>query len=431
MLDTDALEVLIKKEIKENVQAQVQQIVGQTEWMDALEQQITKYTQDRILGKFKNIGDIPDLVAVVKTCVNELFSKGTIPGVGEYVNQNLINQTINVAVNNLVDKSIDHLVVDPVWIAKVENLIVQNYTQKLTRHLSSIDINKLVSDQLDTTLDLWQAKLKENFKTRGITDIANEIQLTVMDGAVVASEGLAGQSLLIEKDAEVRGSLSVNNLILRGSVNTDNRAWNELADTIADRASKKATAEWQKKLVDDVLDVAKTQGINFDNILLGGEPLVADNKLNASVKETSIETTGTLRDLSTKGVVNLSNTVTVKSGRLGVNTRDPEMALAVWDEEVSVIAGKVRKDQAFIGTGRRQSLTIGTNRAANIEIDVDGLVTVKQFRIDRWRIGHGAEVPGYSGTRGDFILNSDPKPESPFAWVCLGGFRWQALRSAE
>jgi hypothetical protein len=183
--------------------------------------------------------------------------------------------------------------------------------------------------------------------------------------------------------------------------------------------------------VDEVLELAKTQGIDFDNILLAGQPLVADNKLSTSVKETSIESTGTLKDLKTTGVVNLSNTVTVKSNRLGINTQDPEMALSVWDEEVSVIAGKLRKDQAFIGTARRQALTIGINRTACIEIDVDGLVTAKQFRIDRWRIGHGTEVPGYSGTRGDFILNNDPKPNSPFAWVCLGGFRWQSLRSAE
>lgn len=345
--------------------------------------------------------------------------------------EQIIAKEINVAVSNVITNSIEHLVVDPVWLAKIENLIVQNYSQKLTRHLSSIDINKLIVDQLDTTLDLWQEKLKENFKTRGITDLANGIQLTVMDGAVVASEGLAGQSLLIEKDADVRGSLSVNNLILRGSVNTDNRAWNELADNIAEKALKKATAEWQKKLVDEVLELAKTQGIDFDNILLAGQPLVADNKLSTSVKETSIESTGTLKDLKTTGVVNLSNTVTVKSNRLGINTQDPEMALSVWDEEVSVIAGKLRKDQAFIGTARRQALTIGINRTACIEIDVDGLVTAKQLRIDRWRIGHGTEVPGYSGTRGDFILNNDPKPNSPFAWVCLGGFRWQSLRSAE
>ena len=345
--------------------------------------------------------------------------------------EQLIAKEINVAVSNVISNSIDHLMVDPIWLAKIENLIIQNYTQKLTRHLSSVDIDKLVVEHLDANVERWQEKLKENFTTHGITDIADKIQLTVMDGAVVASEGLASQTLLVEKDADVRGTLSVNNLVLRGAVNTDNRAWNELADTIAEKASKKVTAEWQKKLVDEVLELAKTQGINFDRILIDNQPLVVDNKLNPSVKDTSIETTGVLKNLSTTGVVNLSNTVTVKSSRLGINTQEPEMALSVWDEEVSVIAGKLRKDQAFIGTARRQALSIGTNRTACIEIDVDGLVTTKQFRIDRWRIGHGTEVPGYSGTRGDFMLNSDPKPDAPFAWVCLGGFRWQSLRSAE
>jgi hypothetical protein len=347
----------------------------------------------------------------------------------ETVLEQLITKEINVTVGDMIAKSIDHLVVDPDWLAKVENLILQNYTQKLSRYLSSVDINKLVAEQLDANVLRLQDKLKENFATRGIADIANNIQLTVMDGAVVASEGLASRALMVEKDAEVRGSLTVNNLVLRGSVNTDNRAWNELANNIADKALKKATEDWRKKLVDDVLELAKTQGINFNNVLLGGQPIVDNDKLNSNIKNTSIETTGTLKDLSTTGVVNLSNTVTVKLGRLGINTENPEMALSVWDEEVSFIAGKLSKDQAFIGTGRRQALTIGTNRSASLEIDADGLVTAKQFRIDRWRIGHSTEVPGYSGTRGDFILNSDPKPDSPFAWVCLGGFRWQTLKS--
>jgi hypothetical protein len=118
------------------------------------------------------------------------------------------------------------------------------------------------------------------------------------------------------------------------------------------------------------------------------------------------------------------------SRRIGINTRDPEMALTVWDEEVCVLAGKLSQDLAYIGTGRRQSLALGVNRKHHIMIDVDGLITVQQLRIDRWKIGHAAQVPGYSGTRGDFVLNHDPKPEAPFAWICLGGFKWQPLRSA-
>jgi len=130
------------------------------------------------------------------------------------------------------------------------------------------------------------------------------------------------------------------------------------------------------------------------------------------------------------GDTDLADTVHVRSRRLGINTVDPEMALSVWDEEVAMVGGKFRQNHAFLGTARQQNLSIGVNRKAWLDIDTDGLVSVKNFRIDRHRISFAAQVPGYSGTRGDIVFNSDPNDGQPFAWVCLGAFRWQPLKAA-
>jgi hypothetical protein len=116
---------------------------------------------------------------------------------------------------------------------------------------------------------------------------------------------------------------------------------------------------------------------------------------------------------------------------VGINTADPEMALSVWDEEVTLVAGKLRQNHAFLGTARQQTLSLGVNRKAWLDIDTDGLVTVKNFRIDRHRISFATQVPGYSGTRGDIVFNSDPTDGQPFAWVCLGAFRWQPLKAVQ
>jgi hypothetical protein len=101
----------------------------------------------------------------------------------------------------------------------------------------------------------------------------------------------------------------------------------------------------------------------------------------------------------------------------------------VWDEEVSIVIGKNKANQAYIGTNRDNGIAIGVNRIAQIEIDVAGMTTIKQLRVGSHRIGHSAEVPGWSGTRGDMIFNSNPGADQAFAWVCLGAYKWQALKS--
>ena len=106
------------------------------------------------------------------------------------------------------------------------------------------------------------------------------------------------------------------------------------------------------------------------------------------------------------------------------------MALSVWDEEVSVNVGKFKENQAYVGTSRAQGLSLGVNRTAQIDIDVNGITTIKKLRVGQHSISHGTEVPGYLGTRGDIVFNASPKDDGVFAWVCLGEYRWKPLKSA-
>ena len=193
---------------------------------------------------------------------------------------------------------------------------------------------------------------------------------------------------------------------------------------------QRLTDEWRAQLVEQVIDLAKTKGIEFDQVMIEGKPIVDGSTLNSCITESSLTQVGELETLVVKGTTQLSNTVTVKNKRLGINTEDPEMAFSVWDEEVSLIAGKLSKQQGYLGTARLQNLAIGVNRIPQIELDADGTTTIKKLRLERHRISFGTQVPNYSGTRGDIVFNSDPKPSEPFAWQCLGAFRWVPLRSA-
>ena len=295
---------------------------------------------------------------------------------------------------------------------------------RLSDRLSSIDINSLIVSHIDAGIDRWQDRLKRDFRTNGISDQASNIELTVLDGVVVVERDFVAKNIQVEQD------LIVNNLVVSGVINTDNRSWNELKDVISQQVLTATTEQWRQDLVDQVVLESRTAGINFDSVMVDDLPLIENKTLSAAVVDSHLQSIGTLRDLRVAGTAQFGQTMQVSGRRVGINTQDPEMALAVWDEEVSIIAGKLSKQQAFVGTARLQNLAIGVNRTPQIEIDVDGLTTIKQLRLGRHRISHAGTVPGYSGTRGDLVLNSDPKPGTPFAWVCLGAFQWQSLHSA-
>jgi hypothetical protein len=376
------------------------------------------------VARFANISTVPDLVATVERSVGQLFDQGRIPDVSQYVDSTKLNSAVDSGIQVLVDTTISNLVIDPAWINKIEQTVNQNMSQQFLRKLSDLDINSLLVSTIDAGIDRWQDRLKKDFRTQGIVDSANEIELTVMDGVVVVEHDF------VAKKVQVTDDLTVKNLVVSGTINTDNRSWNELKDVISQQVLTAATEQWRQDLVDQVVELSRTAGINFDTVMIDNQPLVENNTLGTAVVDSHLQSTGILRSLKVAGAAQFGQTMHVAGRRVGINTQDPEMALSVWDEEVSIIAGKLSKQQAFVGTARLQNLAIGVNRIPQIEIDTDGLTTIKQLRLGRHRISHAGTVPGYSGTRGDLVLNSDPKPGTPFAWVCLGSFQWQSLHSA-
>jgi len=431
MTDSVNIVEIVKKEVAAAVARQVEQATSNESWQSDIEQKIVSYVQARVAGRFTNVQDVPGLVELVKSQVNVLFEQGQVPGIGQYVNQQQITSAIDSAVETLVQTSIDQLTIDPAWISKIEQLTHQRMVQRLIEKISSVDINQLIVKEIDTGIERWQDRLKKDFKTNGIVDAAAQCELTITDGAVVVTNGIAGKNLLIEEQAQIQGGLTVKNLAVTGTINTDNRSWNELANTISDKTLEQLSDKWKQSLVQDVLQLARTQGIEFADISIDGRPLIADGKkLNPAVTDSNIRKLGILDKLEVAGDVKVNNTLSVIGRRVGVNTDSPEMALSVWDEEVTMLAGKLSQDTGYVGTGRRQNLTLGVNRKAVLTIDTDHLVTVPKLRIDRWQVFFNDSTPGWSGTRGDFVFNSAPKTTDPFAWVCLGGFKWQPLRSA-
>jgi hypothetical protein len=429
MLDTNSITALVEQEIVRSVNKHVDDITSDKSWQTGLEDRITKYVQDRIAARFANISTLAGLTETIQNSVTTLFDQGRVPGIETFVDTTKVTQAVDSAVQSLVASTIDNLILDQNWINKIETQVNLQMTQRLSAQISSIDINSLLVGQIDNGIERWQDRLKKDFKTQGITDTATGLQLTVNDNGVTVAKKLTATNIDVETDITIGGSLVVNNLAVRGVVNVDNTAWDEVIDKTATKALNKITEDWKQALVSQVLELSKSQGIDFSEVLVNGQPLVTNNQLSPVITDTHIQTVGVLRELDVAGPAEFNDTLAVANKRVGINTKHPEMALTVWDEETTVIVGKLAKDTAYIGTARPGTLSLGVNRGRHLSIEPDGLVVAPKLRIDRWRISHSNSVPGWSGTRGDLVLNNDPQPNAPFAWVCLGAFQWNPLRA--
>ena len=339
------------------------------------------------------------------------------------IDQKTIEQLVLKAVQDNILTAVENIAQDPAWLARIEQLINQTVTYQTIAKVGSMDINTVIRDRVDENMDRFHSKMREDFSSVGIKDQATQTQLTIMDDHTVFENNLTAKDLTIANTAQIQ------HLAVTGSINTDNQSWQALAADISDKTLIKLTESWQDQLVKQVADSIKTLGVDFDQVTIDGQPLVSGDKLSDSIKESSLQTTGTLRSLRVEGTAHLNDTAHIIRNRVGINTEEPELALSIWDEEVAINIGKAKLNQAYIGTSRAQGISIGTNRVGHLEITEDGLTQMKKLQVGIHRIAHEPMVPGYSGTRGDIVFNSNPT-DSVFAWVCLGAFKWQPLKSA-
>lgn len=426
MLDTTAIEQLVKQQIKDQVNEQVAIVLGSDEWLASFEQRIIEFVQSRVMAKFANAEYLPEITDTVKSSVNELFKKGVVPGIDQYVDKTDIKHTIDIAVEQLVENSIAQLGNDPVWLAKVELQITRSAADQVARQFGQIDLNPIIKECVDTSMTVFQQDILKNFASTGISDQATSCQITVMDETTVVENELTA------RNANIVNTAVVQNLVVKGTVNIDNPSWDQLSDGISQKTLDKLTDEWKTLLTVQVADQIKTNGIDFDSVTVGGDSLITGNTLSRKITDTSIQSLGVLRTLTVAGESTFNNqTFNVLNKRIGVNTLTPEMALSIWDEEVSVVIGKNKANEAYIGTNRAQGVSIGVNRIPQIEINADGLTRIKQLQVGLHRIGHDSKVPGWSGTKGDLVFNTSPGEDRVFAWVCLGAYRWQTVKGAE
>jgi hypothetical protein len=340
------------------------------------------------------------------------------------IDPGMIQTLVEQAVQQNIMSAVASLEQDPVWLEKIENMINQAVVLETIARIGSMDINTVVRQRVDENMRKIRQDLVNNFASTGISDLASSCQLTITDSDTVV------ENRLVASEVTVVNGITIKDLAVTGSINTDNAAWITLADNISNSTLAKVNDTWRDQLVQQVVAEIGENGIDFSAVNIGGSPLVTGNQLSQAVTESNLQSVGVLNKLSVTGDSHLG-TVHVINRRLGINTDTPESALSVWDEEVSVVVGKHKSQHAYIGTARDQSLSLGINRTPYLDIDNTGLTTVRKLQIGVHKISHSPQVPGWAGTKGDVVFNADPKDDRVFAWVCTGGFNWQSIKGAE
>jgi len=396
-----------------------------------IEDSIIQHTQDRITAKFQNISSVPDLIETVENRVIDLFENGRIKDLSTLVSPEILQSRIEKTVKGFVEKTIDQMMFDPKFMNRLQDTISKKLTHNFAEHLKTIDTREMVYDAVkEMRTEMVDSVIKRTDKPGIIDNTTMTPALTLEDDLIVTTGHLAVDSIStsngadIGNDTNIHGALVVDgDFAVKGRISLSNPSFNELSETIKanaiDALKEEFIGETSNAIREQIQD-----GLNVKNILVRGESIVDEDKLSSAITKTNIQEVGVLRNLT------VGSELHVENKRVGINTSAPRSALSVWDSEIEIDIGRRSQNTAHIGTSKAHDLALITNNKEQLKIDKDGLVSVEKLRVGRNRISTHSATPGWSGAKGDIVFNYNYKKGDPFAWICLGDYRWQELMSA-
>jgi len=245
-------------------------------------------------------------------------------------------------------------------------------------------------------LRISKSAIQDHVFGAGIEDIADTVQLTVMDGAVVVENEVVASSVKAT-------TVTADTLIVKDFATDQPWYATMKQDVLASVPKPETPKDWSFKIAE--MD-AKIQ-VNADR--------------------------NQLKELEVSGEALLSDVLYTTPGnkRVGINTMEPSDALTVWDQETEVVIGKHASQEGYIGTRRRQDLNIGANNKVGIKVRSDGTVSMDKLELLGRTIGSSKTIPGHAAKKGDIVLNDNPTVGGYVGWVCLDGIRWAGYGKIE
>ena len=406
----DGLKVSIESELRDKISDEVVKKIAATEVNGIIENLVANQIADRV-AKFDFVNASQEQLSLIVARLTDQIQKTLAQEANTQINSYITQRLAQVDLNDLISSLIGN---------KLANMLDSRNFPPQSIPQSAIDFNGLT-----LTGDHIKAGIIERFGSTGIEDLATRVQMTLMDQSTAFEGPVWAPEIKVKGDVNIAGKLSV------GEIDQNTPAFAQFIEASSTAVKAKLDTDLFASYSDIIFNKIKTEGIELDRITQGGRDVVKGNQLGYHIVDTNIQRVGMIRDLQTQGEAYLSSTLYTTDGRVGVNTMDPSAVLSIWDEEVSVVIGKNKANEAYIGTNRAQGVSIGVNRIPQIEINADGLTRIKQLQVGLHRIGHDSKVPGWSGTKGDIVFNTNLGDDRVFAWVCLGAYRWQTVKGAE
>jgi hypothetical protein len=312
---------------------------------------------------------------------------------------------------------------------------------------SELDVNKLVKEVLSSELqsrineinfpagsipgsainvaslkltgDNVQGGLIKNFGSSGIQDLSTNVQLTLLDQAVVIENNVVTLGLEVKGTTVLEGDL-----VIHGNVPPQSQFYTSLISNAVEGVKNSMNQEFFGDYASVIFERIKEEGLDLNRITLNGTEVITGNKLNYGITDTNITRVGMVKDLQTQGETYLSEVLYVGKDRVGVNTLEPAFSLSVWDQEVELGMGKRSRDVGWIGTSRRQDLVLSANNQDNIVLKQDGSVAVSKIQVNKIHITSSTGTPSGNEPRGTVAFNENPAPGQPIGWVSLGNGSW-------
>ena len=370
--------------------------------MDKLQEVFEQQFSEKIRILIDEALNKVNIAELVESTVGARFDNGNF--------QQYINDTIKQHVNsvNISDTAVARLEQNgykvlqqqmPRVVQLVHDRIDSVMAETVDQKLQTIDFpdSSIPASKININgLRISKSAIQDHVFGAGIEDIADSVQLTVMDGAVVVENDLVADSVKAT-------TVTADTLIVKDFA-TD-QPWYAIMkqDVLASVPTPEAPKDWSFKIAE--MD-AKIQ-VNSDR--------------------------NQLKELQVSGEALLSDVLYTTPGnkRVGINTMEPSDALTVWDQETEVVIGKHKTQEGYIGTRRRQDLNIGANNQVGITVCSDGSVNIDKLNLMGRAIGQAISVPNYAAKRGDIVLNSKPEVGKFIGWVCLDGIKWSGFGKIE
>ena len=322
----------------------------------------------------------------------------------------------------LIDEAIRNQIANTDFQRAVTNavtLVVADHMHDFVFPAGSIAAESINLANLRITGDHISGGIITEFSSTGIDDRATNVALTILDHATVVENNL------LTKDLTVEGSMTINGeFVVNGAVPVESAFYQKIISDSSTNVLSRIDSSIFNNYSTLIFDLIKRDGLDLNRITINGKEAIKDGSLGPSISSSNLQKLGILKELQVSGESLLAETLYVTPKRVGINTIEPGSALAIWDEEVEMVALKKQKDVGSFGTVRQQQMVLTANGKDNIVLNTDGSARIDDLRVGTMRFTSSNMPPNYVGERGHVVWNNNPNPGGPMGWICLGSSNW-------